>query len=74
MLSLVQHMWFDYTLAFSMILVYEKLEEKIVKEIPSAGLADIAEFEFKKQLFWVWGSKGKKQISGTVIGTKFAPL
>ena len=53
MLSLVQHMWFDYTLAFPMILVYEKLEEKIVKEIPSAGLADIAEFELKKQLLRV---------------------
>ena len=57
-----------------MILVYEKLEEKIFKEIPSAGLADIAEFDLKKQLFRVWGSKGKKQISGTAIGTKFAPL
>ena len=53
--------------------LYEKLEERVEKETPSSDFANIAEFVLKNNYF-EFDSKVKKQISGTVIGTKFTPL
>ena len=53
--------------------LYEKLEERVEKETPSSDFANITEFVLKNNYFEL-DSKVKKQISGTVIGTKFTPL
>ena len=52
--------------------LYEKLEERSDKKVPSADLVDMAEFVLKNN-FFEFDSKVKQQISGTAIGTKFAP-
>ena len=52
--------------------MYEKLEERVEKKIPSSELVNIAEFVLKNNYF-EFDSKVKKQISRTAIGTKFAP-
>ena len=52
--------------------LYEKLEERVEKKIPSSDLVNMAEFVLKNNYF-EFDSKVKKQISGTAIGTKFAP-
>ena len=52
--------------------LYEKLEERVEKKIPSSDLLNMAEFVLKNNYF-EFDSKVKKQISGTAIGTKFAP-
>ena len=44
--------------------MYEKSEERKVKEIPSADLVAIADFVLKNNYF-EFDSKSKKQISGT---------
>ena len=50
----------------------EKLEERSDKKVPSADLVDMAEFVLKNN-FFEFDSKVKQQVSGTAIGTKFAP-
>ena len=52
--------------------LYEKLVERVEKKIPSSDLVSMAEFVLKNNYF-EFDSKIKKQISGTAIGTKFAP-
>ena len=52
--------------------VYEKLEERVEKKIPSSDLVNMTEFVLKNN-YLEFDSKLKKQISGTAIGTKFAP-
>ena len=52
--------------------LYEKLEESVEKKITSSDLVNMAEFVLKNNYF-EFDSKIKKQISGTAIGTKFAP-
>ena len=52
--------------------MYEKLEERVEKKIPSSELVNIAEFVLKNNYF-EFDSKVKKQIYRTAIGTKFAP-
>ena len=52
--------------------LYKKLEERSDKKVPSADLVDMAEFVLKNNFFEFY-SKGKQKISGTAIGTKFAP-
>ena len=52
--------------------LYEKLEERSDKKVPSADLVDMAEFVLKNN-FFEFDSKVKQQVSGTAIGTKFAP-
>ena len=52
--------------------LYEKLEERAEKKISSSDLVNMAEFVLKNYYF-EFDSKVKKQISGTAIGTKFAP-
>ena len=51
--------------------LYKKLEERVKKKIPSSDLANITEFVLKNNYFEL-DSKAKKQISATVIETKFA--
>ena len=51
--------------------IYEKLQEREVKQIPLADLVNMAEFVLKK--YFEFDSNGRKQISGTATGTKFAP-
>ena len=53
------------------VALWEKLEERSDK-VASVDLVDMAEFVLKNNLF-VFDSKVKQQISGTAIGTKFAP-
>ena len=52
--------------------LYEKLKERVEKKIPSLDLVNMAEFVLKNNYF-EFNSEVKKQISGTAIGTKFAP-
>ena len=52
--------------------LYKKLEERSAKKVPSADLVDMAEFVLKNN-FFEFDSKVKQKISGTAIGTKFAP-
>ena len=52
--------------------LYEKLEERSNKKVSSADLVDMAEFVLKNN-FFEFDSNVKQQISGTAIGTKFAP-
>ena len=52
--------------------LYKKLEERSDKKVPSADLVDMAEFVLKIN-FFEFDSKVKQQVSGTAIGTKFAP-
>ena len=53
--------------------LYEKLAERVTKNIPSSDLINMAEFELKNNYFEFY-SEAKKQNSGSVIGTKFAPI
>ena len=48
--------------------LYEKLEERSDKKVPSADLVDKAEFLLKNN-FFEFDSKVKQQTSGTAIGT-----
>ena len=50
--------------------LYEKLEERSDKKVPSVDLVHMAEFVIKKN-FFEFDTKVKQHISG--IGTKFAP-
>ena len=50
----------------------EALDKQEVKCIPTEGLFQIAEFVLKNNHF-EFNSKIKQQVSGTAIGTKFAP-
>ena len=50
----------------------QKLEEEPSTKIPTNDLVKLAEFVLKNNLF-EFNDKVKQQISGTVIGTKFAP-
>ena len=50
--------------------LYEQLEERSDKKVPSADLVDMTEFVLKNN-FFEFDSKVKQQISGTAIGTKF---
>ena len=52
--------------------LYEKLQERVEKKIPSLHLVNKAEFVLKNNYF-EFDSRVKKQISRTVIGTKFPP-
>ena len=49
--------------------LYEKLEERSDRKVPSADLVDMAEFVLKNN-FFKFDSKVKQQTSGTAIGTK----
>ena len=49
-----------------------KLEQWEDKEIPTEDLLKLAQF-FLKNNYFEFNSKVKQQVSGTVIGTKFAP-
>ena len=50
----------------------EALDNKKIKYIPTENLFKTAEFVLKNNYFEFTG-KFKKQLSGTAIGTKFAP-
>ena len=50
----------------------EALENRSVKNIPTENLIKMAEFVLKNNLF-EFNNKVVQQISGTTIGTKFAP-
>ena len=50
----------------------EALDKQEVKCIPTEGLFQMAEFVLKNNHF-EFNSKIKQQVSGTAIGTKFAP-
>ena len=50
----------------------EALENRSVKKIPTENLIKMAEFVLKNNLF-EFNNKVFQQISGTAIGTKFAP-
>ena len=50
----------------------QKLEEQPSTKIPTNDLVKLAEFILKNNLF-EFNDKVKQQISGTAIGTKFAP-
>ena len=52
--------------------LHEKLEERNYKSVPTAGLVNMADFVLKNNYF-EFDSCIKQQISGTAIGTKFAP-
>ena len=52
--------------------LYEKLEEKVEKKIPSSDFVNMAKFLLKNN-YLKSDSKVKKQISGIAMGTKFAP-
>ena len=52
--------------------LYEKLEERTDKKIQSTDLVEMAEFMLKNN-FFEYETKIIQQISGTSIGTKFAP-
>ena len=49
-----------------------KLEEQTSSKIPTNDLVKLAEFLFKN-IFFEFNNEIKQQISGTAIGTKFAP-
>ena len=55
-----------------LIALKEALENRSVKKIPTESLIKMAEFALKNNLF-EFNNKVFQQISGTVIGTKFAP-
>ena len=50
----------------------EKLEEQSSSKIPSSDLVKMAEFVLKNN-FFEFNNQVKQQVSGTAIGTKFAP-
>ena len=50
----------------------EALDNKEIEYIPTENLFKMAEFVLKNNYFEFTG-KFKKQLSGTAIGTKFAP-
>ena len=50
----------------------EALENRLVKKVPAENLIEMAEFVLKNNLF-KFNNKVFQQISGTAIGTKFAP-
>ena len=52
--------------------LYEKLEQRSDKKISSTDLVNMAEFVLKNNYF-EFDTKVHQQISGIVIGTKFAP-
>ena len=52
--------------------LHEKLEERNDKSVPTADLVNMADFVLKNNYF-EFDSCIKQQISGTAIGTKFAP-
>ena len=52
--------------------LYEALEKREKKLIPSSDLKQMAEFVLKNNYF-EFNTQIKRQISGTAIGTKFAP-
>ena len=52
--------------------LYEKLGERVEKKIPYLDLVNMAEFVMKS-IYFDFVSKVRKQISGTALGTKFAP-
>ena len=52
--------------------LYEKLEQRSHKVVSSRDLVNMAEFVLKNNYF-EFDSKVHQLISGTVIGTKFAP-
>ena len=49
-----------------------KLEQKTSSKIPTSDLVKLAEFVLKNN-FFEFNNKFKQQISGTAIGTTFAP-
>ena len=51
----------------------EALDKRDKKTIPTEELLKMAEFVLKSNYF-EFGNKLKQQISGTAIGSKFAPL
>ena len=51
--------------------MYEKLEERNDKSVPTADLVNMVDFVLKSNYF-EFDSCIKQQISGTTIGTKFA--
>ena len=51
----------------------EALDKREAKKIPTEDLVKMAEFALKNSYFEFNGSI-KQQLSGTAIGTKFAPL
>ena len=53
--------------------MHEKLEERNDKIVPTTDLVNMADFVLKNNYF-EFESCIKQQISGTAIGTKFAPL
>ena len=53
--------------------LHEKLEERNDKSLPMADLVSMADFVLKNNYF-EFDSCIKQKISGTAIGTKFAPL
>ena len=52
--------------------LYEKLEQRSDKKVSSTDLVNMAEFVLKNNYF-EFDTKIHQQISGTAIGTKFAP-
>ena len=52
--------------------LFERLEERADKKIPSTNLVEMAEFILKNN-FFEFETKIIQQISGTAIGTKFVP-
>ena len=50
----------------------ERLNERPDKKVPTESLVEMAEFVLKNNYF-EFNSQVKHQISGTAIGTKFAP-
>ena len=52
--------------------LYEKLEQRSDKKVSSTDLVNMAEFVLKNNYF-EFDTKVHQQISGTAIGTKFAP-
>lgn len=52
--------------------LHDRLEKREVKEVSSDDLVKLAKFVLKNN-FFEFDSKVKQQISGTAIGTKFAP-
>ena len=52
--------------------LFERLEEREVKQISSEDLVQMARLVLKN-IFFEFDTKIKQQISGTAIGTTFAP-
>ena len=51
--------------------LYKNLEERLYRKVLPTDLVDMA--EYSRTIFLKFNSKVKQQISGTGIGTKFAP-